>query len=123
MVSFVLFWPLSRQFGHAWWINLGITVFIDTVAYIFHKEWVWTQRQISLTRSAVLSYTFTGTTFVINLWLAWRLLHWNMLNNTVFGNAPTKVMMGALGIVVNPLVFLFRDKVSLRDSRPKAESA
>lgn len=118
VVSFVIFWPLAHRFGHAWWINLGITLLLDTVAYLFHKEWVWSQRQIDLNRSVVLSYSFTLTTFGANLVLAWALL-----NETSLGNALSKTAMAAIGVMINPAVFKFRDKVALRDRRKEAGSA
>lgn len=110
VVSFIVFWPAAGHFGHPWWVNLSVTLLVDTLAYIFHKEWVWARREIDLGRSAVLSYTYTGITFVANLGFAWYLL-----NDTSLGNAPSKVVMGVAGVLINPVVFLFRDKIALRD--------
>jgi len=116
VVSFTVFVPLAHHFGHAWWVNLGVSVLVDTIAYVFHKEWVWASRQIELSRSAVISYAFTVTTFAVNLRISWELL-----NNTPFSDAQCKVMMGVMGVLVNPLIFKFRDRVALRD-RSKAEA-
>jgi hypothetical protein len=117
VVGFSIFYPATRQLGHAWWVNLGVTLGLDLCVYLFHKRKLWPERRVSVRRSCTTWYAFWAVTFLINLAAAWVLFE-----HTELGRAPSKGLLAVVGILVNPWVFRFRDKVAIRerDSKIKA---
>ena len=110
VVGFSVFYPLARQVGHAWWINLGVTLALDFVVYLFHKRRLWPERQVGYRKSCTVWYGFWAVTFVANLSVAWFLLEQAQL-----GKAPSKGLMAVIGILINPWVFRFRDRWAIRE--------
>lgn len=118
VVGFAFFYPLARQLGHAWWINLGVSLGIDLGVYLFHKRRLWPERRVTYRRSYAAWGSFWGVTFAINLATALYLLE-----HTELGKAPSKMLLGVIGVFVNPWVFKFRDRCAIRDQGPKTEKA
>ncbi len=118
VVGFSIFYPVARQLGHAWWINLGVTLGLDLCVYFFHKRRLWPDRHVSITHSCAIWYSFGAVTFAINLTTAWLLLE-----HTDLGKAPSKGLLAVVGVLVNPWVFRFRDKVAIREGGSRINTA
>jgi hypothetical protein len=116
--GFAIFYPLASELGYGFWVNLGVTLGLDVIVYLFHKKRLWPARSIGYRKSYTTWYCFTMVTFFVNLGAAWILLEQIRMEN-----AHAKVVLGVFGVVINPWVFKFRDKRAIPDLQPKTDPA
>jgi len=118
ITGFMLFYPLARQQGHPLLVNLSVTTSLDLVVYLFHKRKVWAERTVGYRRSYTAWYFFTLATFFVNLGTGWFLF-----DEMQLGKFQSKSVLAVVGILINPWVFRYRDRVAIRDHRPETDVA
>ena len=118
VTGFMLFYPLARQHGHPLLVNLSVTTSLDLVVYLFHKRKVWAERTVGYRRSYITWYFFTMATFFVNLGGGWLLF-----DEVQLGRVQSKSVLEVVGVLINPWVFRYRDRVAIRDRQPKIDTA
>lgn len=112
-----LVYRLVALLGHGWQLNLAVSLVIDAVMYGFNKRWVWEKRKAAITTSAAWSFLWWLVFLGFNTGIAYLLM-----KRADIGTLEAKSALGGIGIALNPVVFMFRDRVAFRQvNRTTAE--
>jgi hypothetical protein len=96
---------LVGRLGYRWEMNVGVSLAVEGVMYFVHREWVF-KRPVDTATSGRRNVTVWTITFGINVGLAWVVMSW-----ADFSTFPARVMLGGYGLLMNPVMFLLRDKL------------
>ena len=109
LLNTAVIFKLVEMLGHGWQINLAASLAADAVLYTSNKLWIWRKRKAAVSTSAGWSLLWWVTFLGVNTGFAWLLMSLIDLE-TIWARG----VLGFFGVVMNPIVFTFRDKVAFR---------
>ncbi len=104
--------------GHGWRVNCVVSLCFDAVIYVANKAWIWRKRRASFSISVGWAAVWWLGFFAFNMAIAWLLI-----DQVETGIKPARYILGGVGLAMNPLVFMFRDKKVFKrvdETTPKA---
>lgn len=98
-------YKLVALLGYGTEINVGVSLAFDVVAYLVHKYWIFDKREVTVRDSYARNAAVWLVFFGVNAFLAWLVFH-KLAEGTLYRRG----VLGAYGLLMNPVMFAIRDK-------------
>lgn len=106
----IVLFRIVALLGHGWEVNALVSLSTDVLVYTINKLWIWKRRRASLPVSVSWSFVWWLGFFVFNLTLFWLIK-----DQADTGTQHARYILGAWGVLMNPIVFKFRDRVAFKE--------
>jgi hypothetical protein len=101
-----------------WKAKVAVALAMDALLYMGCKFGVWPKRQVTVPRSYSLWFVWWVCFLGVNSALAWALI-----DESPIGTFWALVILGAIGIGMNPVVYHYRDRVVFPREQPTTDEA
>lgn len=101
----LIVYKLVALLGHGWQVNVLVSLAWDVVTYLICKLGIWDERHTGYKSSSSRWFAVWGFFFLLNGSLAWLLM-----SRADVGTIGARCLLGAFGILINPLIFMIRDR-------------
>jgi len=108
LATFVVY-RMVELLGHGWKVNIAVSLAFDFMMYLISKLWIWRKRGAGYARSGSFWFAWWLSFVVLNGIMAWALM-----GEADVETVRARFILGGIGIVMNPVVFAFRDKQAFR---------
>jgi hypothetical protein len=109
VLNTTLIYHLVARLGHGWQLNLAVSLMADAVMYGFNRLWVWEKRNAAVSTSVGWSLLWWIAFLGFNTGMAWLLM-----KQIDLGTLWARGALGGIGITLNPVVFMFRDRIAFK---------
>lgn len=109
LLNSVAIWRLVAAAGHGWMWNLAASLVTDVVMYWGNKRWAFKSHNAPVLTSATWSALWWITFLGFNTGIAYLLM-----SQADVGTLWARCALGTIGVLLNPWVFEFRDRVAFR---------